>query len=83
MSSERDRLEFEAGLAEEVDAWLRGDISRRTFLDRLARLGGWAAVGGPLGALAGGGSRSALAAEGGVDLDTLDSPLGQAQAAAV
>ena len=39
MSSERERREFQAGLAEEVDAWLRGDKSRRTFLQRLCGAG--------------------------------------------
>lgn len=79
-----DQREFEAGLAEEVDAWLRGDSSRRTFLDRLASVGGLAAVGGPAAsALLGGGSRLALAADAGVDLDDPASPFGQAQAAAV
>ena len=45
MSGERERREFEAGLSEEVDAWLRGDTSRREFLGRLAWLGGGLAAG--------------------------------------
>ena len=32
MTSERERRDFDAGLSEEVDAWLRGDPTRRTFL---------------------------------------------------
>ena len=47
MSSERERREFQAGLAEEVDAWLRGDKSRRTFLQRLVELGGATALARP------------------------------------
>ena len=43
MSSERERRDFQAGLAEEVDAWLRGDKSRRTFLQRLVELGAFEA----------------------------------------
>jgi multiple sugar transport system substrate-binding protein len=39
MSNERERREIEAGLTEEVDAWLRGDATRRTFLKQAARLG--------------------------------------------
>ena len=34
MSGERKRRDFEAGLSEEVDAWLRGDTSKRGFLKR-------------------------------------------------
>jgi multiple sugar transport system substrate-binding protein len=47
MSSERARREFQAGLTEEVDAWLRGDRSRRTFLQRLVELGGATALARP------------------------------------
>ena len=32
--NDRERRDFEAGLADEVDSWLRGDTSRRTFLTR-------------------------------------------------
>ena len=81
MSSERDRREFQAGLAEEVDAWLRGDRSRRIsgaagrarrrrplLRDRASRCSGRP------------GARSALA---GVELADPSTPFGQAQAAAV
>src|SRR5258706_16401594 len=40
MMSDKERRDFEAGLSTEVDAWLRGDTSRRTFLTRFAQLAG-------------------------------------------
>ena len=43
---EREIREFNAGLSEEVDAWLRGDSSRRTFLTRLMLMGGAAMLPG-------------------------------------
>ena len=43
---DRERRDFDAGLREEVDAWLRGDSSRRTFLTRLVLMGGAAMVPG-------------------------------------
>lgn len=82
MTSEREQREFEAGLREDVDAWLRGDTSRRTFLERLAMLGGAALIGGPALRLAGLGVSPAHAAES-VDLASPDTPLGKAQAAAL
>ncbi len=78
MSNERERREIEAGLADEVDAWLRGDPTRRTYLKRAARLGllsgsalmmpGWARAAVQL-----------VAAE----MADPSTPLGQAQAAAI
>ena len=82
MTSEREQREFDVGLREEVDGWLRGDTSRRTFLERLAVLGGAAALAGPASRLAGLGVAPAYAAEG-VDLASPDTPLGKAQAAAI
>ena len=38
MMSDKERRDFEAGLSSEVDAWLRGDTSRRKFLNRLVQL---------------------------------------------
>jgi multiple sugar transport system substrate-binding protein len=75
MSSERG--EFEAALSEEVDAWLRGDTSRREFLKRLVELGTLAAISGPIFGVA-----SAVQAAT-VELASTDTPLGKAQAAAV
>ena len=75
---DRERREFEAGLAEETDAWLRGDTSRRTFLTRLAGFMGLGAISGPIFAA----SRAGVA-EAAVELASPDTPLGKAQAAAV
>jgi multiple sugar transport system substrate-binding protein len=82
MSSERERRDFQAGLSEEVDAWLRGDTSRRTFLERLVEMGGATALARPGLALLGTGlgSSAALAA---VELADPSTPYGKAQAAAV
>ena len=83
MKTERERREFNVGLSEEVDAWLRGDTSRRTFLTRLALMGGAAML--PGFGFTGGASDAWAAA---VDLSKVEladptTPLGQAQAAAV
>ena len=82
MSRERKQREFQAGLAEEVDAWLRGDTSKRTFLKRLVGLAApprWRGRASPCSA-AGLGASAARAA---VELADPSTPLGQAQAAAV
>jgi multiple sugar transport system substrate-binding protein len=83
MMSDRERREFEHGLSEEVDAWLAGDTSRRTFLARLAAAGGAAIIPGlGLGPLA----RRAWAQAvnlANVELASPDTPLGKTQAAAV
>ena len=42
--NDRERRDFDAGLREEVDCWLRGDTSRRTFLTKLVLMGGAAFV---------------------------------------
>src|SRR5262245_64248122 len=44
--TEGERREFEAALSGEVDAWLKGDASRRTFLTRLLVMGGAAMLPG-------------------------------------
>ncbi len=82
MSRERKQRDFQAGLAEEVDAWLRGDTSKRTFLKRLVEAGGAAALARPGLALLGSGlgASSAWAA---VELADPSTPFGKAQAAAV
>jgi len=71
------RRDFEAGLAEEIDAWLRGDATRRTFLRWLIQLGGLAAISGPVWA-----ATSGLAQAAG-ELADPSTPLGQAQALAL
>ena len=77
--NDRERRDFEAGLSEEVDAWLRGDYSRREFITKFGQLTGMLALSG-----------SALApmtnwalARAAAELADPSSPLGQAQAAAV
>jgi multiple sugar transport system substrate-binding protein len=82
MSSGRKQREFQAGLAEEVDAWLRGDTSKRTFLKRLLEAGGAAALARPGLALLGS-SFAASAARAAVELADPSTPFGKAQAAAV
>jgi multiple sugar transport system substrate-binding protein len=78
MSNERERREIEAGLTEEVDAWLRGDATRRTFLKQAARLG---LLSGSMLAMPGWAKAAVqLAAAEMADPST---PLGQAQAAAL
>src|ERR1700730_14603244 len=83
MMQERERRDFEAGLSAEVDAWLNGDTSRRTFLTRLVLMGGAAMVPG-----FGFTSASTKAWADAVDLSKVEladqsTPLGQAQAAAI
>lgn len=77
--NDRERREFEAGLAAEVDAWLRGEPTRRSFIKRFGQMTGMLAVSGPLlGSI----SRSALA-QAAAQLADPTTPLGQAQAAAL
>ena len=86
MSDQRERREFQTGLTEEVDAWLRGDTSKRAFLRRLVELGGATALARPGLALLGtglGASFGASAARAAVELADPSTPFGQAQAAAV
>jgi multiple sugar transport system substrate-binding protein len=75
----RERRDFEAGLAEEVDSWLRGDTSRRTFLTRFGQLTGMVAASGPLLAA----MSSAVSAQTKVELADASTPLGKAQVAAM
>jgi multiple sugar transport system substrate-binding protein len=83
MTDERKRREFNAGLSAEVDAWLRGDTSRREFLTRFMLLGGAAMLPG-LGYTASGSKAwAAMADVSKVELADKSTPLGQAQVAAV
>jgi multiple sugar transport system substrate-binding protein len=78
-----ERRDFEVALSEEVDAWLRGDASRRTFLTRLLLMGGAAMLPG-LGYTAAGSRAWAAAVDlSKVELADPSTPLGSAQAAAV
>lgn len=78
-------------LAAELDAWLRGDRSRRAVLRGLLVAGGYAALGAPGGkALAApraplprGGTRDDLLHRAAVELAEPDTPLGKAQAEAL
>ena len=79
--NERERREFDAGLREEVDCWLRGDTSRRTFLTRLVLSGGAAMVPG-FGYTAGNAWADVVDLSK-VGLADKSTPLGQAQDAAV
>jgi multiple sugar transport system substrate-binding protein len=77
--NEREKRDFEAGLAADVDAWLQGKPTRRTFIQRFGQLTGMIAMSGtalaPL-------TEWALAAAA-VDLADPGTPLGKAQAAAM
>ncbi len=75
--NERQRRDFNVGLSEEVDAWLRGDNTRREFLTKSAKLGAMLAASGTLL------SSSSLLAWAAAELADPSSPLGKAQAAAV
>ena len=83
MTDDRERREFNAGLSDDVDAWLRGETSRREFLTRFMLLGGAAMLPG-LGYTASGSKAwAAMADVSKVELADKGTPLGQAQAAAV
>jgi multiple sugar transport system substrate-binding protein len=77
--NDRERRDFEAGLAAEVDAWLRGEPTRRDFIKKFGQAAGMLALsGGALPAL----TEFALA-QAAVDLADPSTPLGAAQAAAM
>jgi len=77
--NDRERRDFEAGLAAEVDAWLRGEPTRRTFIKKFGQATGMLALsGGALPAM----TQFALA-QAAVDLADPSTPLGAAQAAAM
>ncbi len=77
--NDREKRDFEAGLNEEIDAWLRGDSTRRSFIKKFGLMTGLlAAAGGGLSPWA----ENALA-QATVDLADPSTPLGKAQAAAM
>lgn len=77
--NDRERRDFEAGLEADVDDWLQGKPSRRTFIQRFGQLTGMLALSGAgLTAY----TDWALAAAA-VDLADPSTPLGKAQAAAM
>jgi len=83
MMNDRERRDFNAGLSEEVDAWLGGDTSRRSFLTKLMLMGGAAMLPG-LGWTAAGSEAWADTVDlSKIELADKSTPLGQAQDAAV
>ena len=77
--NDREKRDFEAGLSAEVDAWLRGEPTRRDFIKRFGQAAGMLALSGT--ALT---SVSSWAlAQATVELADPNSPLGQAQALAL
>ena len=77
--NEREERDFQAGLAAEVDAWLRGEPTRREFIKRVGQATGMLALSGP--ALSPWVSRAL--AQAALDLADPSTPLGAAQAAAM
>src|ERR1044072_8974850 len=77
--NDRERRYFEAGLAAEVDAWLRGEPTRRDFIKRFGLLTGMLTIGGQLLPEF---TESALA-QAAAELADPSTPLGQAQLAAM
>src|SRR5688572_15871487 len=75
----RGRRDFEAGLAAEVDAWLKGEPTRRDFIKKFGQMTGMIAMSGPLLA-----SVSSMAlAQAQTQLEDPSAPLGKAQALAL
>jgi multiple sugar transport system substrate-binding protein len=77
--NDRERRDFEAGLSAEVDAWLRGDNTRRDFIKKFGLMTGlMASAGGILSPWV-----DQALAQAAVDLADPSTPLGKAQAAAM
>ena len=77
--NDRERRDFEAGLSAEVDAWLRGENTRRDFIKKFGLMTGLlATAGGILSPWA-----DHALAQAAVDLADPTTPLGKAQAAAM
>ncbi|MGE0004650.1 MAG: extracellular solute-binding protein [Parvibaculaceae bacterium] len=75
--NDREKRDFQAGLDAEIDAWLRGEDTRRSFIRKFGLMTGLLATsGGVLGPWA----ENALA-QAAVDLADPSTPLGKAQAA--
>jgi multiple sugar transport system substrate-binding protein len=77
--NDRERRDFEAGLAADVDAWLRGESTRRTFIKKFGQMTGMLAMSGSILPAT---AKWALA-QAKVDLADPSTPLGKAQAAAM
>ncbi len=78
--NEREKRDFNAGLAADVDAWLRGEPTRRTFIKRFGQMAGMLAVAG--GGLCPDFVSGALA-QATMQLEDPNTPLGKAQALAL
>jgi multiple sugar transport system substrate-binding protein len=77
--NDQERHDFEAGLSAEVDSWLRGEPTRRTFITKFGQAIGMLPI---AGGLLGAATEWALA-QAKVDLADPSTPLGKAQAAAM
>jgi multiple sugar transport system substrate-binding protein len=77
--NDHDKRDFQAGLEAEVDAFMRGETTRRTFITRFGQMTGMLAASGPILGLM---TDWALAQQK-LELADATSPLGQAQAAAM
>lgn len=78
--NQREKRDFNAGLAADVDAWLRGEPTRRTFIKRFGQMAGMLAVAG--GGLCPNFVSGALA-QAKLQLEDPNTPLGKAQALAL
>lgn len=78
--NQREKRDFNAGLAADVDAWLKGEPTRRTFIKRFGQMAGMLAVAG--GGLCPNFVSGALA-QAKVQLEDPNTPLGKAQALAL
>ena len=77
--NDREKRDFEAGLSADVDAWLRGDYTRRSFIKKFGKMTGMIAVAGSIIPTT---AQWALA-QAAVELADPSKPLGMAQAAAM
>ncbi|RWM84145.1 MAG: extracellular solute-binding protein [Mesorhizobium sp.] len=77
--NDHDKRDFQAGLEAEVDAFMHGETTRRTFITRFGQMTGMLAASGPILAMM---TDWALAQQK-LELADAASPLGQAQAAAM
>ncbi|PAQ07072.1 extracellular solute-binding protein [Mesorhizobium temperatum] len=77
--NDHDKRDFQAGLEAEVDAFMRGETTRRTFITRFGQMTGMLAASGPILGMM---TDWALAQQK-LELADAASPLGQAQAAAM
>lgn len=77
--NDHEKRDFQAGLEAEVNAFMRGETTRRTFITRFGQMTGMLAASGPILAMM---TDWALAQQK-LELADAASPLGQAQAAAM